>query len=233
MPGETRRNCIYIGPVRIALSHEGPWGVVRLAGKGTTMDGRKKQRATRPARERPGSTPWVALREKFYPQIRSWFAARVANAQDADDLAEEVLVRLARAAPPDDLNAYITTATANALARYRRRKAQERDFLQRLLQEGMTSDEILGCEPKDLSEEGEPSEIRAEVENILSTLPPGEAQLLRLRFLDGLSVAAVARRAECSEKAAYKRLERILRRLRERYGVEPPAARDGKDPQNP
>jgi RNA polymerase sigma-70 factor (ECF subfamily) len=196
------------------------------------MSARKKRREIRSGREPSGSTAWVAVREEFYPQIRSWFAARVASAQDADDLAEEVFVRLARGTPPDDLKAYITTATANALARYRRRKVQERDFLQRLLQDGIRSDEILGCEPKDLSEEGESSEIRAKVENILATLPPGEAGLLRLRFLDGLSVAAVARRGGCSEKTAYKKIERIIRRLRERYGVEPPAPQDGKDSKN-
>jgi len=209
-----------------ALGHGWIWG------KSATMSGRRKRRATRSGRERSGSAAWAELREEFYPQIRSWFAARVANAQDADDLAEEVFVRLARGAPPDDLKAYITTATANALARYRRRVARERDFLGKLLQDAITADEMLGREPKDLSEEGESSEIRAQVENILTTLPPGEAELLRLRFLDGLSIAAVARRAGCSQKVAYKRLERIIRRLRERYGVEPPAARDVKDPQN-
>ncbi len=193
------------------------------------MDGGKKRRRTRSGGESPGSTAWAALREEFYPQIRSWFAAKVANAQDADDLAEEVFLRLARGAPPHDLRAYITSATANALARYRRRRAKERDFLRRLLLDRITSDEMPGCEPKELSEEGESSEIRAEVENILSTLPPGEAQLLRLRFLDGLSVAAVARQARCSKKAAYKRLERIIRRLRERYSVEPPAREDEED----
>jgi len=193
------------------------------------MGGRKKRRQTCSGREPSGSTAWAAVREEFYLQIRSWFAARVANAQDADDLAEEVFVRLARGAPPDDLKAYITAATANALARYRRRKARERDSLQRLLQDGIRSDEILGREPNDLSEEGEPSEIRAQVENILSTLPSREAELLRLRFLDGLSIPTIARRAGCSEKTAYKRLERIIRRLRERYAVEPPAPENKED----
>ena len=74
---------------------------------------------------------------------------------------------------------------------------------------------------KSLSEEGESSEVRAEVENILSTLAPGEAQLLRLRFLEGLRVAEVAGRLGCSRNAAYKRLRQTIQRLRERYGVEP------------
>ena len=203
--------------------------MVRVGWRETTMSGRRKRRQARPGRGCPGSTAWAGLYAAHYSQIRSWLAARVASAQDADDVAEEVVVRLARGAPPDDLNAYISAATANALARYRRRKAKERDFLQRLLQDGVRADEMPGCEPKDLSDEGESSEIRAKVENILSTLPPGEAELLRLRFLDGLSVAAAARRAGCSKKAAYKRLERIIRRLRERYGVAPPAREDKED----
>ncbi len=206
--------------------------MVRLGRKGTMMGGRKKRRQTRSGRRRLGSTLWAERHGEYHAQIRAWFAARVASEQDADDLAEEVVARLARAGAPQDPKAYIATVAANALARYWRRRAKDRDFLLRLVEETTGADEMRGREPKDQSGEDELSEIRARVENILSTLPPGEAQLLRLRFLDGLSVAAVARRARCSQKAAHKRLERILRRLRERYAVEPPTPGDRKHPKN-
>lgn len=203
--------------------------MVGLGGKGTTMDGRKKRRPTRSGRGRLGSTPWAGLHREYYPQIRSWFAARVAREQDADDLAEEVLTRLARGRTPDDLKAYLTTAAANALARYCRLRARERDFLRTLLEGNTRVDQTHGCEPKDPSEEEESSEKRATVEKVLGTLPPGEAELLRLRFMDGLRMAEAARRVGCSRAAAYKRLQRIIHRLRDRYAVEPPSPDDGND----
>ncbi len=125
------------------------------------------------------------------------------------------------------------TVAANALARYRRRTAREPGFLGKLLQDAIGSDEILGCEPKDLPEEGESSEIRAKVENILSTLPPAQAQLLRLRFLEALPMAKVARRLGCSRNAAYKRLRQTIQRLRERHAVEPLDRAPGENAQKP
>jgi RNA polymerase sigma factor (sigma-70 family) len=177
-------------------------------------------------------TPWAELHGEYHSQIRSWFAARVASEQDADDLAEEVLARLAHGRTPDDLKAYIATAAANALARYWRRRAKDRNFLRRLLGETTGADEMRGSESKDQPEKGESSKERGGAEKILSTLPPGQAELLRLHFLEGLCMAEVARRVGCSREVAYKRLQRIIQRLRKRYAVEPPGpvhTEDSKD----
>jgi RNA polymerase sigma factor (sigma-70 family) len=206
--------------------------MVGFGGKGTTMSGRRKQRQPRSGRGRPGSTQWTGPYAEHHPQIRSWFAARVASAQDADDLAEEVFAQLARGDPSDDLKAYIAVAARNALARYRRRRARERDFLQRLLEVTARADEMRADEPRDPSEEGESSAELGPVEKVLRTLPRAQAQLLRLRFLKGLPMAEVARRAGCSREVAYKRLQRIIKRLRDRYAGEPPTLRDGKDPKS-
>ena len=195
------------------------------------MGGRKKRRKARPGRQRPDSPEGMRLCRESYPQVRSWFLARVANKQDADDLTAEIFARLVRGATPRDLNAYLTTATANALARYQRRRASERDFLRRLLEEATKTDEMRIREQRDLSEEEESGEQCAAVEKLLGTLPHAQAQLLRLRFLDGLRMAQVARRLGCSRNAAYKRLRQIIRRLRERYAVAPPDPAPQENPQ--
>jgi RNA polymerase sigma-70 factor (ECF subfamily) len=196
------------------------------------MRGSKKRWGTRSCRRRRDSTEWVRLYRDVDSEVRSWFAARVASEQDVDDLAGEVLAKLAQNDRPDDLKAYMATASANALADYRRRKARERDLLRRLLEVTAREDEIPFDEPRDPSEEGKSNAERGEVEEVLSTLPRAQAQLLRLRFLEGLRMAEVARRVGCSREAAYKRLQRISKRLRERYGVEPPTLGDGKSPKN-
>jgi len=206
--------------------------MVRLAGKGTTMSGRKKRRQTRSGRGRLGSTPWAERHGEYHARIRAWFAARVANEQDADDLAEEVVAQLARAGAPHDPKAYIATVAANALARYWRRRAKDREFLRRLLEETTGADEMRRREPKDQSKEGESRKERGTAASVLDTLPLGQAKLLRLHFIEGMYMAEVARRVGCSRETAYKRLQRLIRRLRERYGVEPPTPADRKHPED-
>ncbi len=135
------------------------------------MSGRKKGRKTRSDRIRSGSKPWPEPYGEFYPQVRAWFAARVASGEDAADLAEEVLVRLARGSTPEDLQAYLATAMANALTHYRQRKARERDLLRRLFEAAPKAGEVPGSEPDEPSEDDESSETHAEVEKILDSLP--------------------------------------------------------------
>lgn len=198
------------------------------------MSGRRKRRETRSGREWQDSIAWANLYREVHPGIRSWFAARVASEQDADDLAAQVLTKVARSDRPDDLKAYIATTTANALSAYQRRRARDRDFLQRLLADATKADETRRRQPDELPEDGESSEKRIEVETVLSTLPPGQAELLRLRYVEGLPMAEVARRVGCSRNAAYKRLARTIRQLRERYAIEPPehADEDRKNQKN-
>jgi RNA polymerase sigma-70 factor, ECF subfamily len=198
------------------------------------VSGRKKRREIQSGRERQDSVAWARLYREVHPGIRSWFAARVASEQDAEDLAEEVFTRLTRGDKPQDLKAYIAIIMANALSGYQRRRARNRDFLQRLLADATRADETRRHQPDELPEDGESSEKRIEVEKVLSTLPPGQAELLRWRFVEGLRMAEVARRVGCSRNAAYKRLHRTIRRLRERYATEPPepAKEDRKNGKN-
>jgi RNA polymerase sigma-70 factor (ECF subfamily) len=192
------------------------------------MRGRKKRRRMPPGRQGADSPEWVKLYSQLYPRVRSWLLARVADRQDAEDLAQEVLARLARSATPHDVNAYLATAAVNALARHQRRRARERDFLRTLLEEVSKADGTHGSE----SDEDESTENHARVEEVLNTLPREQARLLRLRFLEGLRMAEVARRVGCSREVAYKRLQRVIRRLRERYGTEPPTGGRPKDAEN-
>lgn len=190
------------------------------------MSGRAKRRKTRSSQERLDPVAWESLHREFYSRIKSWFAARVASAQDADDLAAEVLAKVAHSDRPDDLKAYIATIGANALAGYKGRRARDRDFLQRLLADATRADETRRRQPDELPEDGESREKRVEVEKVLSALPPGQAELLRLRYVEGLPMAEVARQVGCSRNAVYKRLARTIRRLRERYAAEPPELGD-------
>jgi RNA polymerase sigma factor (sigma-70 family) len=145
----------------------------------------------------------------------------VANEPDADDLAEEVFARFARAGPPDDPKANIVRLTSSVLRRYRRRTAKEHAALRKLLTGAMTAGnaELEGGELAD--DEGVMAEDRLTMEDLLAGLSSGRVQLLKLRFVDGLRVGEVALRVGCSRAAAYKRIQRIVSQLRRKYGADP------------
>ena len=180
------------------------------------MSEREKRPETRPGEGPTEPSEWAGLYRQFHTHLRCWFASRVATQQDADDLAEEVLAQLSRRLTPDGRKAYVKTAAANALSRYRRRRAMEREALRRFLAGASRAGDS-----EEPSDDDEAAANHKRIEEILHTLPPEQAKLLTLRFVDGLTVAEVALRVGCSREAAYKRLQRIIQRLRDRYGVEP------------
>jgi RNA polymerase sigma factor (sigma-70 family) len=175
------------------------------------MDGRKKRRKTRSGRP----TRWAELYHDLYPEVRSLLVARGASKQDADDLAEQVLTKLAGRRRPNDLNAYLAVATANALHDHRRRAGRERELLQRLLQDAADGDRMWRPEARESDEQA------AQVREMLDALPAEQAKLLKLRYFDRLPMAKLARRLGCSRAAAYKRVQRALQSLRDRYAPEP------------
>ena len=184
------------------------------------MDGRKKRGKACAGRQ----TDWAEFYHDLYPGVRAWFAARVASEQDADDLAEKVLAKLVRKYGRKDLIAYLGAANANALHDYLRRAAREREFLQRLLKDAGGGDPIWRPEARESED--------AQVQQILDSLPPEQAKLLRLRYFDRLPMAKVARRVGCSRQAAYKRVQRLLQRLRDRYAAEPRAPGEEENAEN-
>ena len=185
------------------------------------MRGRKKQRGVQSGARPLGPAAWMRLYADFYPQVRSWFVARVASEQDADDLAEQVLAELARGNAPDHPKAYILGMASKALSRYRRRRARERTALPRLLREIMiVRDGQEAWGPGELPRDEESTAERDEImEDLLGGLTPDQVRLLKLRFVEGLGVAEVARRVGCSTEAAYKQLQRIIRQVRRKHGV--------------
>ena len=54
----------------------------------------------------------------------------------------------------------------------------------------------------------------ARVHDLTAGLAPGEVEILRLRYVDGLSLNEIGWRLECSLDAAKKRLQRLLKRLK-------------------
>ncbi|HNS22713.1 MAG TPA: sigma-70 family RNA polymerase sigma factor [Sedimentisphaerales bacterium] len=193
------------------------------------MSGREERTERLIVGDQSGSTEWARLYRDLLPEVRALLAARGASAQDADDLAQEVLTKLAWSKKPSDLKRYLATAAANALSDHRRRRTRERRLLQRLLEDAGRADEARRCRPGESGDDDGSRGDGGQVGKMLRALAPDDARLLRLRFWEGLPMAEVARRMGYSREAAYKRVERILERLRERYAVESPESGEGED----
>ena len=69
--------------------------------------------------------------------------------------------------------------------------------------------------------------VAAALAGALRTLPPADSRLLRLRFMEGLSISSIARSEGIDQASLYRRVAALLRRLRrdlESHGIQAPAA---------
>ena len=161
---------------------------------------------------------WEILYRRHFDRIRRYFARSLRDSADAEDLAQQVFVQLARTKIPEKPLPYLQAIARNVLAQYCRRRATEQAALagylgyKQIAAEGSQGQEVTGDPP--------PGDSRESVKGILMAvvrkLAPKDAELVTLRFFEGLSIKQVARRLGCSENAVGKRLQKlriILRRL--------------------
>jgi RNA polymerase sigma factor (sigma-70 family) len=160
---------------------------------------------------------WDArLYEDLYAQIKSWFIARLVREQDAEDLTQQVFAELTRGNASDNSKAYIHGIARNLLSQHWRKKAKERAVLRGLLAERMGSAGAAKAPNSTAAQEQDPgAQHIGGFENLLDGLAAEHAELLRMRFQDGLSMDQMARKLRCSEDAVRKRLQRTIKRLRE------------------
>jgi RNA polymerase sigma factor (sigma-70 family) len=111
--------------------------------------------------------------------------------------------------------AYIAAIARNLLARHLREKQKELRAFRRLLDTIGKGDSLE--HPGDAGARTEREDI---LNDIATNLPAASMALLRMRFFEDLSPREMAARLGCSEQAVHKRLQRLLQRLRRRYGVD-------------
>ena len=160
---------------------------------------------------------WETLYRKHFPKLGGYFASRGLGPADAEDLAQEVFQELGRNRVPEHPNAYIYAIAKNILAKHHRREIAEHVALDEYCRH-VISDSGCSASPA-LDTEPPEGTSTAEAERILKTItarcPPKDAELVALRFIEGLSVRQVAQRIGCSENAISKRIEKLRAILRQ------------------
>src|SRR5438094_893055 len=141
------------------------------------------------------------------------------NAQDAEDVTQEVFLRVYKALPKYDperanMRTWLTKMTVNACKTHRRR-----NFLHYLWKSSWPEeDEDNTLEPVDLSLLGAPedhtlqSEMRRTVKDVLAKLRPEHRTVLVLHYYLDLSCPEIASIMDCPEGTVYSRLH-YARRL--------------------
>ena len=141
------------------------------------------------------------------------------NAQDAEDVTQDVFLRVYKALPsyqPEraSMRTWLTKLTVNACNTHRRR-----NFLQSLWRRTPIDDEV-ALELVDLSVLGAPedhalnTELRRTVKDVLSTLRPEHRTVLVLHYYMDMSCPEIADILECPEGTLYSRLHYARRLVR-------------------
>ena len=155
----------------------------------------------------PASVGFEAGVLEFAGRLRAFIRKRVADPNDAEDITQEVFLKVFRARgtlrDPGKLNAWLyQTARGTIIDYYRRRRPSEELA------------ETTPAEPGELDEVG--ARLRRSVRRFLTTLPEAYRQPLELAELEGLSIAAIATRMRLSETAVKSRLARGRAQLRQK-----------------
>ena len=134
------------------------------------------------------------------------YARRLTGPADAEDLLQEALLRALRAYPrlrhADHLRAWLYRITTTTAMDHHRRRARE----------------VLTDDPPAAA--AEPDHYDDAFEELIAGLPDTAQAALRLRFVDDLDYAGVARALGISPEAARQRVSTAIRALRAQ-GVAP------------
>lgn len=160
----------------------------------------------------------AAWRE-LHDQLLGFIARRVRTHEEAEDILQEVMLRIHRARGELDhverVTGWIYRITSNAIVdHYRRPSRREVPAGPELDLEGR-----VGSEPTSVSDEPDTAELRGELAQCLSPLigrlPPTFREALVLTELEGMTQADAAARLGLSVSGMKARVQRARRRLKD------------------
>jgi RNA polymerase sigma-70 factor (ECF subfamily) len=142
-------------------------------------------------------------------RLRRFIAARVRNRDDAEDVLQDVFVKIhdqiSRLEDPARLHAWVYQITRNAIVDYYRRRSRAPELVAEL-PEDLAADD---------SEEDLSPEVAAWLAPMIETLPPRYRDALLLSEVQGLTQQETAGRLGLSLSGAKSRVQRGRERLRE------------------
>jgi RNA polymerase sigma factor (sigma-70 family) len=180
---------------------------------------RRRSRDAGNVQDNGPATPLLAAYFERRDELRRFFVARTGSAPEADDLLQELYLKVADATPPAELRkpgAYLYRLAANVmLDRLRQqRRAGARDGAWREANTTVAANEAVNEEP-DAEAALAARQRLARVLAAVETLPPQTRRVFRMHKIEGLSHAEVAARLGVSKSAVEKHMIAALKRLLE------------------
>lgn len=154
--------------------------------------------------------------KKFEKPLLSFIKKRANSEEDAKDILQETFISTLRSLPEFEFRSPIfswlcSIAKHETVDFYRKKKVKtvisaKIPFFEEIV------DQALGPEGKQLKEE-----LKEEVKNILFKLSEGYSKILRLKYVDRLSVKTIAQKLKVSVKAVESRLTRARNQFKEKW----------------
>lgn len=157
------------------------------------------------------ATDWMPALDSFRPGIQSFIRRKGFTAEEAEDLTQETLVRAYQHRDHfrgTFLRAWLFRIASNVAVDYVRR--------QRL--HTVPLDDLSGVLPcsEDPAMYWERTELERGLIAMVDSLPVAQQQIIRLRYLEGYSLAEIAERVQCTPLAARLRVFRAVDALRKK-----------------
>lgn len=160
-----------------------------------------------------GGEPVISLFERYRARLQRFLANRSSRPHDANDLAQEVYLRLLRFPPGDVIQrpqAYLYRIASNVVHDFNLRARQEPIMFDTEAAEEL-ADQAVDVWSDDLSDR---MIAEQELHRLLVQLPRGHLAALILHMRDGLSYADVAKTLGIETNTAKKRIARALAQCR-------------------
>ncbi len=158
--------------------------------------------------------------EKFYNEYKkpllSFVTKRVKNNRDAQDIVQETLISGINSLPNFNFNSSLFSWLC-AIAKhetadfYRKRKLKTIIFSKMPFLQNW-ADESLGPQGEYLKDE-----LKDEIKNVLENLTEGYSKILRLKYIEGMTMKKIAKKLSITAKAVEMRLYRARKKFRKAW----------------
>lgn len=169
-------------------------------------EGSRRRARLMAAAQRGVAGAYAALLNEIGPMVIAFLRHRVRDAEEIQDLYQEVFLAVHRARhtyqPTRPLEPWLFTIARHVVAHHERR------------QRGRRAREVLVHSLPDVPMESD-SHLKLQLEQATQGLSPAHRQALELLKVDGLSIAAAARRASTTSGALKVRAHRAYRMFRQ------------------
>lgn len=157
---------------------------------------------------------WDTLVRVYWKRVFNIAYKFVAQFDEAEDLTQEIFVKLFRALPTFDRRAsfhtWLTRVSRNlCIDRYRRRRREEERFTDEVDPDTIQLDELVSRPDATLEQRDQVAMVR----RALASLPPTYREAVALRDVHELSYEAIAQRLELPEGTVKSRIARGRKEL--------------------